>query len=110
MRKNGLAVAILLVMTMLLGIMTTAFAADYTPVDPDDQGKTGIVGGDTLTFTEDTVWANLTARWGVRVIFQDGDEWNNAELQSELLPVTDSAAAPAREPFRKSLREIFFIQ
>ena len=98
MRKNGLAVAILLVMTMLLGIMTTAFAADYTPVDPDDQGKTGIVGGDTLTFTEDTVWANLTARWGVRVIFQDGDEWNNAELKSELIPVTDSAAGSTTAP------------
>ena len=98
MRKNRLAVAILLVMTMLLGIMTTAFAADYTPVDPDDQGKTGIVGGDTLTFTEDTVWANLTARWGVRVIFQDGDEWNNAELKSELIPVTDSAAGSTTAP------------
>lgn len=98
MRKNRLAVAILLVMTMLLGIMTTAFAADYTPVDPDDQGKTGIVGGDTLTFTEDTVWANLTARWGVRVIFRDGDEWNNAELKSELIPVTDSAAGNTTAP------------
>ncbi|WP_192960800.1 sortase B protein-sorting domain-containing protein [Ruthenibacterium lactatiformans] len=98
MRKNRLAVAILLVMVMLLGIMTTAFAADYTPVDPDDQGKTGIVGGDTLTFTEDTVWANLTARWGVRVIFQDGDEWNNTELKSELIPVTDSAAGNTTAP------------
>lgn len=98
MRKNRLAVAILLVMTMLLGIMTTAFAADYTPVDPNDQGKTGIVGGDTLTFTEDTVWANLTARWGVRVIFRDGDEWNNAELKSELIPVTDSAAGNTTAP------------
>ena len=98
MRKNRLAVAILLVMMMLLGIMTTAFAADYTPVDPDDQGMTGIVGGDTLTFTEDTVWANLTARWGVRVIFRDGDEWNNAELKSELIPVTDSAAGSTTAP------------
>ena len=98
MRKTRLAVAVLLVCVMLLSIAVTAFAAGYTPVDPDDQGKTGIVGGDTLAFSEDTVWANLTARWGVRVIFQDGDEWNNTELQNELLPVTDGGSANTTAP------------
>lgn len=98
MKKNRMAVAVLLVCVMLLSIAVTAFAAGYTPVDPDDQGKSGIVGGDTLALSEDTVWANLTARWGVRVIFQDGDEWNNTELQNELLPVTDGGSANTTAP------------
>ena len=98
MRKTRLTVAVLLALVMLFSVVGTAFAANYTPVDPDDQGKTGIVGGDTLAFSEDTVWANLTARWGVRVIFQDGDEWNNAELQNELLLVTDGGSANTTAP------------
>ena len=98
MKKTRLTVAVLLAVVLLFGMMTTAFAASYTPVDPDDQGKTGIVGGDTLTFSEDTVWASLTARWGVRVIFRDADEWSNAELQNQLLPVTDGGSASTTAP------------
>ena len=96
--KGRITVAMLLVVVMLCSMMTMAFAASYTLADPDDQGKTGIVGGDTLTFTEDTVWAKLTARWGVRIIFQDGDEWDNTELQNELLPVADSENANTTVP------------
>ena len=73
---------------LVLGTASVAFAADYQPKDPDDQGKTEIVGGDTLTFSEDTVWANLTARWGVKVIFQDSDEYGNTVFKEEILPVT----------------------
>jgi uncharacterized repeat protein (TIGR02543 family) len=47
MKKNKLAVAVLLVIVMLVSIAGTAFAASYSPVDPDDQGMTGIRGGVT---------------------------------------------------------------
>ena len=85
--KKRIFISVILVIVMMVSGVNSAFAASYTPVDPDDQGQGGIVGGDTLTFSEDTVRANLTANWGVRVIFQDGDEWNNAELQNQLLPL-----------------------
>ncbi|MBR2594036.1 MAG: hypothetical protein IKD83_05360 [Firmicutes bacterium] len=98
MKKKNFLVAVMLVMLILLSTIGTAFATEYSPIDPDDQGKSSLIGGDTLAFTDDTVWANLTARWGVRVIFQDGDEWSNAELKSELIPVTDSAAGSTTTP------------
>lgn len=98
MRKNRIVIAALLVMVMLLSVAVTALAASDTPADPDDQRQTGIVGGDELTFTEDTVWVNFTARWGVRVIFRDGDKWNNAEIKNELLPVTDSESGSTTAP------------
>lgn len=98
MKKIWLAVATLLAIVMVLGTAGTAFATSYELVDPDDQGKTGIVGGDTLAFPENTVWANLTARWGVRVIFQDDDKWDNAEFQNQLLHVTESAHASTTAP------------
>ena len=83
---------------LVLGTASVAFAADYQPKDPDDQGKTEIVGGDTLTFSEDTVWANLTARWGVKVIFQDSDEYGNTVFKEEILPVTDNENANTTAP------------
>ena len=95
MRKTGI-LGILLALLMIMS--STAFAAEYQPADPDDQGKTGIVGGDTLTFTENTVWAKLTARWGVKVIFQDSDNYGNTVFKEEVLPVTDTESANTTAP------------
>lgn len=87
--------SLLLVLCLLFSITGNAFAASYTgnTVVP---GLSGIQPGDELTHPDNTEWATLTASWGVRVSFVD---WDEAELKSEVVPVTDttpgSSSAPA---------------
>ena len=85
----------ILLTIIIFSCMGITSAAEYSPVNPDDQGMIGIVGNDTLIFSNNTIWANLTAYWGVRVIFQDYD---GTTLQNELLTVTDDTTANTTTP------------
>ncbi len=84
--------SLLLVLTLTLGLGTTALAADYTDPQP---GDTGIQPGDTLAMPALTDWATLTASWGVRVTFVD---WDDTVLSSEVVPVTDAALGSSIAP------------
>lgn len=86
---------LLFAMCMLFALSPAAFAANYEG-DVVVPGLDGIQPQDTLTLPDNTSWATLTARWGVRVTFLD---WDETELQTEVIPVEEnepgSTAAPA---------------
>lgn len=86
--------SVMLVLYLLISMNGTAFAASYTG-DTVRPGLSDIQPGDTLTHPELTGWATLTANWGVRVTFVD---WNNTELKSEIVPVTDTASGSSFTP------------
>ncbi len=84
----------LLVLCMLFSMSSSAFAASYSGSDVYP-GLTGIQPGDSLTLPNNTIWATLTANWGVRVIFVD---WDESELKTELVPVTDKTPGSSSAP------------
>jgi len=69
------------------------FAESYT-ADELEQGMI-VNPGDEIMLPDNTTNANLTAIWGVRVIFQD---WDKTELKNELLQVTDDTPASTTPP------------
>lgn len=94
--------SLLTILCLLFCTSITVFAANYTG-DDVKPGLSGIQPGDELTYPDNTDWATLTACWGVRVIFAD---WDESELRSEVVPVTDttpgrssSPAAPSRSGY-----------
>lgn len=93
-------VLFLFALCLLLSFSMSVFAASYSG-DDVTPGLSGIKPEDDLTLPRNTVWATLTASWGVRVTFLD---WDERQLKTELVPVTDttpgSSSAPD-DPFRK---------
>ena len=93
-------------MLLAMAFSVTAFAEKYEG-ESVYQGLSGIQPGDTLVLPEDTTKAWLTARWGVRVIFEDWDEEVLKEELVELDPVTPaipgSTVVPA-DPTRKGYK------
>ena len=92
LRKRILTV--LLVVCLLVSLGTVVYAESYTG-DDVFPGRSGIQPDDTLTLPNNTVWANLTARWGVKVIFVD---WDETELKSETVPVSDNSPGESSAP------------
>ncbi len=84
----------LLALCLLVSLGITAYAASYSgnAVFP---GLSGILPEDSLTLPNNTIWANLTARWGVRVSFVD---WDETLLKTELVPVTDTEPGSSSAP------------
>ena len=95
-------------LSLVLCTASVAFAADYQLKGAEKNGKTGIIGGDELTFPEDTVRVSLNARWGVKVIFQDSDEYGNTIFKEVTLPVTDSKNATTKSPKDPSHDKVTF--
>ena len=60
----------LLVLCLFASLGTSAFAASYTG-DFVFPGLSRIQPEDSLTLPKNTIWATLTACWGVKVIFVD---------------------------------------
>ena len=94
MKTHKKLFSLLLVLCLLLSLSITALAASYTG-DDVKPGLSGILPGDELTHPDNTDWATLTAGWGVRVTFVD---WDESELKSEVVPVTDTTPAAAPHP------------
>ena len=94
MKKHRKLVSLLLALCLLLGMSGYALAASYTgsAVVP---GLSGIKPEDSLTLPRNTVWATLTASWGVRVNFVD---WDETELKTDLVPVTDAIPGSSSAP------------
>ena len=92
-------IGFLLTVALVLSLSASALAASYSG-DIVKPGLGGILPNDTITFPDNTAWATLTARWGVRVTFLD---WDETVLQTEVIPVSDtepgSTSAPA-DPVR----------
>ena len=93
MKTHKKLFSLLLSLCMLSSLSITALAASYS----GDDVKPGlsVQPGDELTHPENTGWANLTASWGVRVIFVD---WDESELKSEVVPVTDNTPGRSSAP------------
>ena len=102
MKRTKMIIVLIMGLLIFFGPMTSVYAKEYTPIYPTDQGMSGIIGGDQIKFSDATIWANLTARWGVRVIFRDSNEWDNVELKNELLLVTDEEKANTTTPSNPS--------
>lgn len=96
--------SLLLVLWLLFSMTGNAFAASYAG-DNVKPGLSGIQPGDALTHPELTDWATLTASWGVRVSFVD---WNESELKSEVIPVTDSRPGSSSAPAKPTRRGYTF--
>ena len=95
----------LLVLCLLFSMTSNAFAANYSGevVKP---GLGGILPKDTITFPDNTAWATLTARWGVRVTFVDEDE---SVLKSEVVPVSETEPGETTAPADPTRAEYMFV-
>ncbi len=82
--------SVLLVLSMLFALTINTFAADYSE-DEAVPGLSGIQPDDTLTLPENTVWATLTAVWGVRVTFLD---WKDNEISSVVVREGENVEVP----------------
>ena len=91
--KHRKWLALLLAILMCLQITPTAFAASYDSTET--QNGLIVQPNDELTFSDDTVAASLTARWGVRVIFEDYD---HTEFTNVVVPVGDNASGSSVAP------------
>ena len=91
--KHRKWLALLLAILMCLQITPTVFATSYGSTET--QNGLIVQPNDELTFSDDTIAANLTARWGVRVIFEDYD---HTEFTNVVVPVGDNAPGSSVAP------------
>ena len=91
--KHRKWLALLLAILMCLQITPTVFATSYGSTET--QNGLIVQPNDELTFSDDTIAANLTARWGVRVIFEDYD---HTEITNTVVPVGDNAPGSSVAP------------
>lgn len=90
MKKFKKIFSLLLVFCLMFSMSVSAFAKNY----PGDD-LSGIQPQDNLTLPRNTIWATLTASWGVRVRFVD---WDETLLKEELVPVTDTTPGSSSAP------------
>ena len=81
MKSYKRLLAALFALSLLLSFSAAAFAVTYSEnnVRP---GLPDIQPSDTLTLPNNTIWASLTAKWGVRVIFLD---WDDKKIDEKLV-------------------------
>ena len=94
MKTHRKLVLLLVALCLLLGMSGIAFAASYTG-DTVVPGLSDIQSDDSLTLPDNTVWATLTASWGVRVSFVD---WDQTVLKTELVPVSEETPGSSSAP------------
>lgn len=94
MKRYRKLISLFVVLCLLFCMSVNAFAANYAG-DDVVPGLSGIQPGDSLTLPNNTNWATLTARWGVRVTFID---WDETELKTEVVPVSDTTSGSTTTP------------
>ena len=86
--------SLLLALCLMLSLGVCAYAASYSG-DDVTPGLSGIRPEDELTLPRNTIWATLTANWGVWVRFID---WDLSLIKEQLVPVSDTAPGSSSAP------------